>query len=138
MQETQGGSLGWENPLEKGMAAHSSILAWRIPTDRGAWRAAVHGAVKSWTHTHVCICAYVCTPIYLHSPFFLFISAQCCSVAVTFTSNRQRSLHSRDWPALQSEDGSRTEVDSLSLSGAGSPWLLWVGSEANRGVQRES
>ena len=25
------GSLGWEDPLEKGMAAHSSILAWRIP-----------------------------------------------------------------------------------------------------------
>ena len=31
MQETQGQSLGWENSLEKGMATHSSILAWRIP-----------------------------------------------------------------------------------------------------------
>ena len=31
MQETQVPSLGWEDPLEKGMAAHSSILAWRIP-----------------------------------------------------------------------------------------------------------
>ena len=30
MQETQVRSLGWEDPLEKGMAAHSSILAWRI------------------------------------------------------------------------------------------------------------
>ena len=30
-------SLGWEDPLEKGMATHSSILAWRIPVDRGAW-----------------------------------------------------------------------------------------------------
>ena len=30
-------SLGWEDPLEEGMATHSSILAWRIPTDRGAW-----------------------------------------------------------------------------------------------------
>ena len=29
MQETQVQSLGWENPLEKGMAAHSSVLAWR-------------------------------------------------------------------------------------------------------------
>ena len=29
-------SLGWEDPLEKGMATHSSILAWRIPMDRGA------------------------------------------------------------------------------------------------------
>ena len=33
MQETRGGSLGWEDPLEKGMATHSSILAWRIQTD---------------------------------------------------------------------------------------------------------
>ena len=30
-QETQIQSLGWEDPLEKKMAAHSSILAWRIP-----------------------------------------------------------------------------------------------------------
>ena len=30
MQETQVKSLGWDDPLEKGMAAHSSILAWRI------------------------------------------------------------------------------------------------------------
>ena len=29
-------SLGWENPLEEGMVTHSSILAWRIPMDRGA------------------------------------------------------------------------------------------------------
>ena len=31
MQETQVGSLGWEDPLEKEMVAHSSILAWKIP-----------------------------------------------------------------------------------------------------------
>ena len=35
MQETWVRSLGWEDPLEEGMATHSSILAWRIP-DRGA------------------------------------------------------------------------------------------------------
>ena len=33
-------------PLEKGMVAHSSILAWRIPMDRGAWRARVHVVAK--------------------------------------------------------------------------------------------
>ena len=49
MWETWVRSLGWENALEKGMAAHSSILAWRIPTDRGALRATVHGVSKSWT-----------------------------------------------------------------------------------------
>ena len=31
VQKTQGGSLGWEDPLEKGMEIHSSILAWRFP-----------------------------------------------------------------------------------------------------------
>ena len=31
MQETRVQSLGWEDPLEKGMATHSSVLAWRIP-----------------------------------------------------------------------------------------------------------
>ena len=46
-QETQVQSLGWEEPLEKGMATHCSILAWRIPTDRGAWRATVHEVAKS-------------------------------------------------------------------------------------------
>ena len=38
---------GQEDPLEKEMATHSSILAWRIPMDRGAWRATVHGIAKS-------------------------------------------------------------------------------------------
>ena len=42
-------SLGWENPLEEGMATHSSILAWRIPTGRGAWRATVHSIAQSLT-----------------------------------------------------------------------------------------
>jgi len=34
--ETWVQSLGWEDPLEENMATHSSILAWRIPVDRGA------------------------------------------------------------------------------------------------------
>ena len=43
------GYLGWEDPLEEGMPTHSSILAWRIPRDREAWQATVHGLAKSWT-----------------------------------------------------------------------------------------
>ena len=35
MQETWVRFLGWEDPLEEGMAIHASILAWRIPMDRG-------------------------------------------------------------------------------------------------------
>ena len=49
MWETWVHSLGWEDPLEEGMATHSSILAWRIPMEREAWRATVHGATNSRT-----------------------------------------------------------------------------------------
>ena len=49
MWETWVQSLGWEDPLEEGMATLSSTLAWRIPMDRGAWWAAVHGVPESWT-----------------------------------------------------------------------------------------
>ena len=49
MWETWVQSLGWEDPGEEGMATHSSILAWRIPMDRGAWRATFHGVAKSQT-----------------------------------------------------------------------------------------
>ena len=45
MQETQVQSLGRENPLEKEMATHSSILAWGIMV-RGAWQATVHGVER--------------------------------------------------------------------------------------------
>jgi len=44
-QETSVRFLGWE----EGMATHSSILVWRIPKDRGAWWAIVHGVAKSQT-----------------------------------------------------------------------------------------
>ena len=37
VRETWVQSLGWEDPLENGMATHSSTLAWRIPVHRGAW-----------------------------------------------------------------------------------------------------
>ena len=46
MWETWVQSLGWEDPLEDGMATHSSILAWRIPMDGGAWWATVHGVTR--------------------------------------------------------------------------------------------
>ena len=47
IQETWVQSLGWEDPLEEGMATHSGILAWRIPMDRSAWQAIIHGVAKS-------------------------------------------------------------------------------------------
>ena len=61
MQQTWVRSLGPEDALDKGMATHFSILAWRILMDRGAWRTAVSGVTKSQTrlnthaHTHTYI-----------------------------------------------------------------------------------
>ena len=43
------GSLGQEDPLEEERATHLDILAWRIPMDRGARWATVHGVTQSWT-----------------------------------------------------------------------------------------
>ena len=48
-EEMQVFTLGQEDLLEEGMVAHSSILAWRIPMDRRAWRATVHKVAKSQT-----------------------------------------------------------------------------------------
>ena len=47
IRETWVWSLVWEDPLEEGRATHSSILVWRIPMDRGAWWATVHGILQA-------------------------------------------------------------------------------------------
>ena len=49
MRKTWVQYLGWENPLEESMATHSSILAWRIPMDRGSWWTTLIGVTKSQT-----------------------------------------------------------------------------------------
>ena len=49
MWETQVRSPGWEDPLEKEMATHSSTLAWKIPWTEEPARLIVHGVAKSWT-----------------------------------------------------------------------------------------
>ena len=56
-------SLGLEDPLEEGMATHSSILAWSNPMNRGAWQATVHRITKkvghNWSYRALmCSCAY--------------------------------------------------------------------------------
>ena len=48
MREIQVRSLGQEDHLEEEMAAHSSIVAWKIPSAETSW-ATVHGVTSSWT-----------------------------------------------------------------------------------------
>ena len=47
-QETCVQSLGREETLEKEVSTHSTLLAWRISMDRGAWQDTVHGVSKCW------------------------------------------------------------------------------------------
>ena len=49
IRETWVQFLGWEDPLEEGLAIHTSNLAWRIRMDRGAWWATVHWVAKTRT-----------------------------------------------------------------------------------------
>ena len=62
VQKTLVRFLGWEDPLEEGMATHSSTLAWRIPMDRGAWRAIVRGVAKNQTK-YICNFKYIYTEL---------------------------------------------------------------------------
>ena len=70
MQETQVLFLDWEDPLEEGMATHSSILAWRIPMDRGPWWATVCEVTKSRTQ------------LSMHASQFLFTQSIMCILSL--------------------------------------------------------
>ena len=80
LRETWIQSLVWEVPLEKGMATHSSILAWRIPMDRGAWWTTVHKITKSetglsdFTHTHTHTHTHIYIYIYIHILFHILFN----------------------------------------------------------------
>ena len=72
VRETGAQSLGWEDPLEKGMAVHSTIFAWRTPWT-GAWWATAHGVARSWTrlndfHTVFFRGRGLCHPVYQSFP----------------------------------------------------------------------
>ena len=49
IQEMRVQSLGWEDPLAKGMATHSSNSCLENSMDRGVWLATVYGVTKNWT-----------------------------------------------------------------------------------------
>ena len=69
MQETWVQSLAWENPLEKGMATHSSIPTWRIPWTEKPGRLQSMGVTKSWTRvSHTFSLSHSLTHTHTHQP----------------------------------------------------------------------
>ena len=92
MWETWVSSLGWEDPLEEVMATHSSILAWRIPMDRGAWQATVtrsrrvrhDQAIKHSTQIFIYFLLYV----FFFFNFILFLNLKHC---ISFAKHQNES-----------------------------------------------
>ena len=79
MWETWVRSLGWKESLEEGMAAHSSILALRIPTDRGAWWATVRKELDMTVtkHTHTSLVLLYFFLLLPESPTFFSLFRFC-------------------------------------------------------------
>ena len=72
MQETQVLSVGQEDPLEKEMATHSSIFAWKNPMDREAWQAMFHGVANSRMLLNSSTCAYTQTHTHTDTDYYPF------------------------------------------------------------------
>ena len=68
MQEMWAQSLDWEDPLEEGMATHSSSLAWRIPWTEERGGLSIHGVTKSrtqmTTRVHACAHTHTCRALF--------------------------------------------------------------------------
>ena len=103
------GDLGWEDPLEKEMATHSSILAWRIPMDRGEWRATVHGVAKSRTGLSAVQHPFSDTLLLCRSKFLSYVTS---------------SLLKNFFPHLL--QGSLLVTNSLNLCFSGSLYLSFL------------
>ena len=109
-QETWVQLLGQQDPLEEGMAAHSSILAGKNPVDRGGWRAS-HGAAKSQTWLkRPSRCS-------IHS-LLLLIPSFSDAIAFVSPGSISISFHHLNWPSLASSDGLWLQSKQA--------WCLWV------------
>ena len=121
MLETQVQSLGWEDPLEKGMPTHHWVLGGCLenPMDRGTWWATVHEVAKSWTWLSSWHCS-----LCFHRNSLDFSTFGGMSTFITHCMQRERGI-----------EASRGRVWNLKEVG-GSSWLLRSRSSQYR-VTRE-
>ena len=95
MQEAWVWYLGQVDPLKKGMATHSGILAWENPMDRGVWQATVHGVTKSQTQRTILLSFPLCTVgeiIHCYNHYSWRRKWQSTPVLLPGKSHGQRSL----------------------------------------------
>ena len=130
MQETWVQSLGWEDPLEESMATQSSMLAWRIPMDRGAWWATVHGCTELHTTKRSTgrredkalvtqLCLTLCDPMDCSSP--------------GFSVHRILQIRILEWVPILFSRGSSQPRDQTHVSfNADRFFTIWASREAWR------
>ena len=126
-QETLVWSLGQEDSLEEEVATHSSILAWRIPIDKGAWWASVRGSQRvrndwnDWTRIHTCMWSTALSRLFPYADWFLicgleplqekmFTSCFCAQLKLLITWVAQQRK-----PRLLSVNCSLLSLDSRKL-----------------------
>ena len=80
MQETRVRSLGWEDPLEEGMATHSGLFAWEIPWAEEPGRLQSMGSQRvrhDWACKHTCVCVRVRMRTRTHTSWVIIYSVTC-------------------------------------------------------------
>ena len=98
MWETWVWSLGWEDPLEEGMATHSNILAWRIPWTEepgklqsvGSQRAIHDRTTKHSTYIHIYIYVNICLSVCLSLSIYIYIEREKTKI---ITEESQSRVH---------------------------------------------
>ena len=108
-------SLCWEDPLEEGTATQSSILAWRIPMDRGTWQAMIHRVTSSGTWLSDLACTHY------HMQHSQYWSLELCF------SCAPPSIHST--PASWFPCGSANRSGTSSPQGLCTCWLLFQNAQ---------
>ena len=146
MRETRFWSLGWEDPMEEDMIIHSSVFAWRIPKNRGAWKASVHVVAESDTtgwlstqHTQIFRSTIIgsrgeCVILLLFSCVWLFATLTLCNPmdcslpgSFVYEISQARIL---EWVAISFSRGSSWSRDWTQVSCI-ARWILyhWVTRE---------
>ena len=137
MQETGTWSLHWEDPLEKGMATHSSILAWRIsgPKEpRGLQYMGSQRVRHDWV-TNTCIISTMFINTIIRGqkscePKSCLIQTliEKSNITVIHPANAVPPLYSRHWPRCRLHNRKQTETPELQSLGA----YIWTGKDASK------